>query len=467
MSSEKHPNLQLHKWAPTDYVRREEWNDNFGIIDDEIGILNKKAGGIKDVTEFGADNTGVQDSVTSFETAIASLQPGETLKAQGTFYLTRELQLKKDNVNYDFRGATFIGPTGGTPEGGLVTVGDRTDMMHVVKNVRVYGGTYVPKNTLDNGLNIGQNADSIEIRGVIVDCTTGQRGIAIQNNESTYTITNVLIDGVYVKGGKNAINVDGLNNSLIENITITNVIGQDTEEVVRISSGGSGFNTLKNITISNITGKNVRYILNLNGIEGTIANVQGESVRYRAFSFNYCKNVVAAILKAQAATTMDASSMGLVLNNTCINMDISDVQINGTWDYGIYASCQKSNIQGKLTGTYNSYVLNTIAGLFGNRYDLFLETSSALCNAYRDGDLYLFKQYDASGVYTFNPKGDGRVRYGTAAPTTGTWSQGDYVKNIAPIEGGTAGSKYVIRGWICVSSGTPGTWVQDRALTGN
>jgi hypothetical protein len=43
MSSEKHPNLQLHKWAPTDYVKREEWNENFGIIDDEIGNLLKNA----------------------------------------------------------------------------------------------------------------------------------------------------------------------------------------------------------------------------------------------------------------------------------------------------------------------------------------------------------------------------------------------------------------------------------------
>jgi hypothetical protein len=42
MSSEKHPNLQLHKWAPTDYVKREEWNENFGIIDDKIGILEEE-----------------------------------------------------------------------------------------------------------------------------------------------------------------------------------------------------------------------------------------------------------------------------------------------------------------------------------------------------------------------------------------------------------------------------------------
>jgi len=55
----------------------------------------------------------------------------------------------------------------------------------------------------------------------------------------------------------------------------------------------------------------------------------------------------------------------------------------------------------------------------------------------------------------------------TAAPTSGTWMQGDFVKNSAPTELGAASSKYVIHGWDCVVSGTPGTWVQCRFLTGN
>lgn len=55
----------------------------------------------------------------------------------------------------------------------------------------------------------------------------------------------------------------------------------------------------------------------------------------------------------------------------------------------------------------------------------------------------------------------------TSAPTTGTWSKSDQIKNSAPAEAGSAGSKYVITGFLCVSGGTPGTWVQLRSLTGN
>lgn len=55
----------------------------------------------------------------------------------------------------------------------------------------------------------------------------------------------------------------------------------------------------------------------------------------------------------------------------------------------------------------------------------------------------------------------------TSAPTTGSWQQGDFVRNSAPVEAGVALSKYVIFGWVAVSSGTPGTWLECRFLTGN
>jgi hypothetical protein len=54
----------------------------------------------------------------------------------------------------------------------------------------------------------------------------------------------------------------------------------------------------------------------------------------------------------------------------------------------------------------------------------------------------------------------------TSAPTAGTFAPGDFIRNSAPSELGTAGSKYVLTGWLCTVGGTPGTFVQCRALTG-
>lgn len=44
-----------------------------------------------------------------------------------------------------------------------------------------------------------------------------------------------------------------------------------------------------------------------------------------------------------------------------------------------------------------------------------------------------------------------QARLFSAAPTTGTWRRSDIVWNSAPSAGGTPG-------WVCVTSGTPGTW---------
>ena len=55
----------------------------------------------------------------------------------------------------------------------------------------------------------------------------------------------------------------------------------------------------------------------------------------------------------------------------------------------------------------------------------------------------------------------------TAAPTDGQYAIGDFVKNSAPSELGSSSSKYVILGFLCVASGTPGTFVEVRCLTGN
>ncbi|WP_233869196.1 hypothetical protein [Paraburkholderia adhaesiva] len=51
-------------------------------------------------------------------------------------------------------------------------------------------------------------------------------------------------------------------------------------------------------------------------------------------------------------------------------------------------------------------------------------------------------------------------------PTAGTWSQNKQLMNYAPTVQGASGSQYINLGWTLVSSGTPGTWVQNNVPTG-
>lgn len=73
--------------------------------------------------------------------------------------------------------------------------------------------------------------------------------------------------------------------------------------------------------------------------------------------------------------------------------------------------------------------------------------------------------------YQVNLLSEGRMAASyTAAvsvPTVGRYERGDFVRNKTPSELGVAGGKYVIEGWLSVVSGTPGTFVEKRFLTGN
>jgi hypothetical protein len=46
----------------------------------------------------------------------------------------------------------------------------------------------------------------------------------------------------------------------------------------------------------------------------------------------------------------------------------------------------------------------------------------------------------------------------TAAPTTGTWGLGDFIRNSQPSVVVHGSHEYILHGWMCVSAGTPGTW---------
>lgn len=50
-----------------------------------------------------------------------------------------------------------------------------------------------------------------------------------------------------------------------------------------------------------------------------------------------------------------------------------------------------------------------------------------------------------------------RIEYGSAAPTSGEWQAGDIMFNLAPTAGGTVG-------WVCTTTGTPGTWKTFGAI---
>ena len=86
------------------------------------------------------------------------------------------------------------------------------------------------------------------------------------------------------------------------------------------------------------------------------------------------------------------------------------------------------------------------------------------------------RQYDSASIqeivrqleHQANQHAEGRIaaRHGatTAAPTTGDWVKGDLVDNSSPAVVSSDVADYIVVGWVCTVSGSPGTWKERRVL---
>jgi len=137
----------------------------------------------------------------------------------------------------------------------------------------------------------------------------------------------------------------------------------------------------------------------------------------------------------------------------------------GTWN--LFGGRWANSGSGKAITNYGNLTYVSVLGL---------DSSTQIVNQTGSNTSPVYQLGNSVGQYTFmtnywncnqlNLAGR-QITYASSVPTTGTWVQGDQVTNYAPTELGSSGSKYIIKGWSCVSSGTPGTWVQERTLTGN
>ncbi len=78
----------------------------------------------------------------------------------------------------------------------------------------------------------------------------------------------------------------------------------------------------------------------------------------------------------------------------------------------------------------------------------------------------LFREYANQANAIAEGRMSAHYNASTSPPAMGTHHVGDLVRNSSPTVLGPAGSQWVVHGWQCVASGTPGTWVQLRHLTG-
>jgi len=137
------------------------------------------------------------------------------------------------------------------------------------------------------------------------------------------------------------------------------------------------------------------------------------------------------------------------------NCSVFDDQLTvATQDYGVYLN----------TSTVGTIVANNL--LFPNKVSGMIDYGGSYNRAYGNavsGSLTTLLPSDdvsnMNGTFVFNKEietpslkmASNRVSFGSALPTTGTATRGDIVWNTGASASGKAG-------WICVTSGSPGTW---------
>lgn len=117
----------------------------------------------------------------------------------------------------------------------------------------------------------------------------------------------------------------------------------------------------------------------------------------------------------------------------------------------------------------------TASGLYDKYVDIHTIGSVAIYDNGEKANGHTWQSRTAGAVDSLNGIGEtsfalraGRaVVHAIAPPTVGAWVGTDQLPHAAPAEAGTTPNKYINSGWVNTASGSPGTFLQQRTLTGN
>lgn len=206
--------------------------------------------------------------------------------------------------------------------------------------------------------------------------------------------------------------------------------------------------------------------------------VLGKNATLRSVNFESCHGEF-RLLTGSSLTTISAIQLYRVLGGGWRGGTITCFGAPNTTAFHFQDNVRKFNIEGveangvmeaiykQTAGTVEGCILQE-ANLTGG------STATQFVGVNEQNFKLLARRFQTENIntrYIYSISGNNKMDWGAQSPTLDTptigWTRGDYRMNTFPAELGTAGSKYVVNGWKCVGTGNPGTWVEDRGLTGN
>lgn len=352
------------------------------------------------------------------------------------------------------------------------------------------------RNIISNNVIIGSNlsvADGGEAGTVSDDAII----ISQVNNSggASFNCAENLVIGNVIKGKRKGLIFDGVFNSHVSD----NVFGTQTEDTIVIQGTTTYFcqgliianNSLELETTSGFVGLQLtgeRLVITgnnfLSAAQTCIYIASGNNnkdinVNENVLKFTGSINTVAA-LRVRDATILSVSHNTIWFGKHAIHLDtpsvgqlMSEVSITGNTinqptqngiridNGGVSRDIKNVTITSNIISNYGSQAVNTYDGIFieqvtGVIADVYINGNTFYDNATKGRDAIRFSGTLTASVIEPNQKIQGingviATGYFSSAPTIGAWKAGQRITNFSPVASG-------IEGWVCVTSGTPGTW---------
>lgn len=345
------------------------------------------------------------------------------------------------------------------------------------------------------------NAENIKINGNTlingaINGVTG-RNMEVTNNKIYYS------DNISILTQTDAIRVLGsAQNTLIANNTIINAVvginlytAYDRAGILTIR-GNKFQNCSQGITFNSVDWSNV--IIESNDFNKTDYNIRllGAAATYNDITIkNNIFNGSNGAAISQISTGTGTFNRLVVSNNIFKYGTAQGVSLAGTFDRSSISNNIFKNLNQGASASYSTGAGLVISGTFNNgeivgniisdsQGNMMTGIATNVTTATFSGNVIkdnIIKDMVTNGIHFNNVTTDlwnpqyntwlnnyddnpqrvelqlQRSLYNTAAPVAGTWVQDDIIWNSNPVAGGPLG-------WICITGGTPGTWVAFASL---
>lgn len=298
------------------------------------------------VKDFGAIGDGTTDDTIAFQAAIDALTDYQTLVAEGSFYTTESLYLRKNNVTYDFNAAKFL-------HNATVVVADIDSPTTQFSNIRILGGSFYPVGDSQPYPAAAYNpiailiAKNVTVINPKIYPVQSCRAISIQTSDFWGTapyqnISNISVINAEIYGDDNA--ADGIDitsdnaDNMIQDVYVSAYI-EGCKRGFAVSTGSNSYNF-----------SNINLDLIINGTDETIGSflrVKNSSLKVKAqyataegISIQQINNT-----KIDVQIQGSGASLGTGLRvedtpGTIASQNVISAKIAGAFNIGVLAACQ-------------------------------------------------------------------------------------------------------------------------------